>query len=181
MKIYKIIMIFSVYICLIIFASCSNKNLDNYSTNENISNLSKPFSSNIEIFLKENKMIATINKHADQTYDIIFIEPSYFTDLKISYLNGDILISYKGLSVDLKKNSIISKSIISMIIKSLNASLNNSGISLKSKDGLLEFNGYIDDDISFILKLSKTSGEVLSLEIPSIQLAINFSSFKYNK
>ncbi|MDK2801937.1 MAG: hypothetical protein KFW09_01020 [Oscillospiraceae bacterium] len=181
MKISKIILIFSISICILVLSSCTNKNNLNYSNTQNISNLSKPFSSNIEISLKENKMIASINKHADNTYDILFIEPSYFNDLKISYLNGDILISYKDLSIDLKKNSIISKSIISMIIKSLNTCLNDTGVSIKSKDGLLEIQGNIDENISFLLKLSQISGEIVSIDIPSIELFINFNSFKYNK
>lgn len=140
--------------------------------------LNKSFSAKANIKLDQTTLVADINKTAPDAMTLQIAEPDTLKDLCFTYNGSDIVVSYKNMQVSLTDDSLISKGIAGMIMKAVNASTEESGISMHTKDGVLVLTGKTEEG-KFTMQVDKKTGSILNLSIPSLDLECEFSNFMF--
>lgn len=142
--------------------------------------LSCPFTATAKIKMKDMTMQADINKSSEQAFTFRILEPENLKDLQFTYDGEDMQISYKGMSVSVADDSLIAKGMAAVMMRAINASSQETGISVKQKDGALLLNGKSEDG-KFSMTLDKKNGSILSMELPELDLECQFDEFVFHK
>lgn len=142
-------------------------------------NLHKSFDAQATIKMKDLIMEADINKTDIGACTIKVKEPKTLKGMEFQYNGNDIVVSYRGLSVKLDENSKLVSSVAAAIVNSIDTAASPSGIHVEMEKGALILTGDSDSG-EFKIVLDKKTGNMLSLDIPQLDLECNFDNFIFS-
>jgi len=118
-----------------------------------------------------------LNRLGNGVWDITFSKPDNLNGLAVSYENDKANVSYKGLSFSVAREDIPAEALVVALTKILDNAAIGKDISYTKKDGETTAKGKIDN-IDYSLTFDKKTGCVLKLELPKMDLSVNFSDYK---
>ncbi len=139
------------------------------------------YSINSEICQGSFKAKATMTRLGNGGWDITFTEPATIKDMNLTYENGNVKISYKGLETEIKQDdtkfSGCCKSITSLLDQ-----FSTSGKNMRfTEDGNeITAKGEKSGE-DFELKFNKKTKTLKSLQYEADNLKVNFSDYKKSK
>lgn len=137
--------------------------------------LKQPFSASASIHTGDISAVADVNRTAPDQFTFTFQEPAQLNGLTFDY-KGDMLgISYRGMSVNTSQDSLLAKGICAVIMRAINSASEQTGIQMEKQDGILSLNGSFDQR-DFTVQLDESTGALLQVSIPELDLKCSFSN-----
>ncbi|MEG2429919.1 MAG: hypothetical protein RSA79_06505 [Oscillospiraceae bacterium] len=173
-KLYKItVIVLIVLIVSLCFLPLFTKNKSK-SVPKNISNsFTKAFNAQATIKMKDLVLQADVNKTSANELTMVIKSPATLKDMKFAYDGNNILVTFKGLSVNLDENSKLVQNALNIIVKTINSASSSSGINVGMEEGVLTVSG--DSEVGkFKTVLDKKNGSIVSINVPSLDFECNF-------
>lgn len=135
-----------------------------------------PFEAKATIKLKDLTVVADLNKTAPGQATFLITEPAALNGMTFTYGENDIVVMYKGLSVSLDENSMLTKTALSAIVSAIDKASSPGGVSVSLEDSALKLAGKTEEG-SFSILLDREKGSIASLSLPELDLECRFDDF----
>ena len=149
---------------IVIMTSCSAPGKNSM---ESPNGLNSSFKANVAITLDEMNSDGTVSRYGTGMWDVEFASPNTISGVTLSFTDGNVEASYKGLSFSVPQSAMPIKSMMSNLITAADE------LEVNEKDGNIEISGTLDGG-DYILTVDK-SGNILKFEMPNNKLSMNFS------
>lgn len=169
----KIKSFFALFLCglmMLTFSACKKE------TTMAAPDLNKLFTVTASVQYGDFNAAATVNRLGNDMWDVEFSEPSTLAGVKLSYNGEDITASYLGLSFSVPKNAAPVKSMLNMLFKAIDKSAMGLDMPCTEEDGIMTFSG-TGDFGDFTLSMEKSTGNLVSFELPDEKLQVQFADF----
>lgn len=158
-------------ICLV--TSCSVP-LKNSVSRKN--GLNSAFESNVSVTLDKLQAEGTLHRFGDAMWDIEFTAPNTLSGVKLSFSEGNVDASYKGLSFSVPQSALPVKAMMLNLIKAVDDNARLAELKGEEKDDTLEISGKLEGG-EYIITVDK-DGRLLSFEMPNNKLKMLFGELK---
>ena len=138
--------------------------------------LNNLYSVDANIKLDNFKCSLTLTRLGNGMWDATFSSPENLNGLTAEYKNEDVNIGYKELSFSLPKEDLPATTVFVNITKALDNVAYNKDIKYTENKNIVTAEGQIDEN-KFKLYIDKKSKNLLSFEIPDINLKTDFSNY----
>lgn len=135
--------------------------------------LGKPFTASVNIVLDEMNAEGKITRFGKEMWDIEFSSPNTISGVLLSFADGNVEASYKGLAFSVPQSALPIKSMMSNLISASEKLASADTLSGNEKDGNLEIEGKLDGG-EYILTVDK-NGNILEFKMPNNKLTMSFS------
>lgn len=142
--------------------------------------LSQPFTATATVRLDQMTLTADVNKTSPQKFTLKVSEPKSLEGLTFDYNGEKIGVSFKGMSVDIADDSLTAKIMAGLILKSINAASEESGVTVVQQDNGLLIQGE-NENGDFEILLDRENGSILKVNMPDLDLECSFSDFLFQK
>ncbi len=159
----------------IFFTGCVKKEAPSQELQQNIS---QPFTAKATIRLENMTLMADVNKTSPQKFTLKVSEPKSLEGLTFDYDGERIGVAFKGMSVDVADDSLTAKFMANLILKSINAASEESGVTVTQQDDGLLIKGKQDSG-EFEILLDRNNGSILKVNLPELDLECSFSDFLF--
>lgn len=132
----------------------NNTQLVKASEVETVTNeiLQNSFNANATIKFQDIILNADVNKTNENAITLCIVEPKTLEGMELNYDGELININYKGMSLELDKNSKTLSSVANILINSLETATSGTGLEIKNQEGGILVNGNSDSgDFSILL------------------------------
>jgi hypothetical protein len=151
--------------------SCSMPTSGGSSAREN--GLSCSFGSPMELTLDDMSAEGEIRRMGDGEWNIEFSSPNTLSGVELSFSEGSVTASYKGLNFSVPKSALPVKAMILNLIEAVDSNAKLDKLNGSEKEGLLEITGTLEGG-DYILKVD-TDGYISEFEMPNNKLKIVFT------
>ena len=151
--------------------SCSMQTSGGSSAREN--GLSCSFGSPMELTLDDMNAEGEIRRMGDGEWNIEFSSPNTLSGVELSFSEGSVTASYKGLNFSVPKSALPVKAMILNLIEAVDSNAKLDKLNGSEKEGLLEITGTLEGG-DYILKVD-TDGYISEFEMPNNKLKIVFT------
>lgn len=151
--------------------SCSMPTSGGSSAREN--GLSCSFGSPMELTLDDMNAEGEIRRMGDGEWNIEFSSPNTLSGVELSFSEGSVTASYKGLNFSVPKSALPVKAMILNLIEAVDSNAKLDKLNGSEKEGLLEITGTLEGG-DYILKVD-TEGYISEFEMPNNKLKIVFT------
>ncbi|HAE51690.1 MAG TPA: hypothetical protein DCG30_00345 [Ruminococcus sp.] len=151
--------------------SCSMPTSGGSSAREN--GLSCSFGSPMELTLDDMNAEGEIRRMGDGEWNIEFSSPNTLSGVELSFSEGSVTASYKGLNFSVPKSALPVKAMILNLIEAVDSNAKLDKLNGSEKEGLLEITGTLEGG-DYILKVD-TDGYISEFEMPNNKLKIVFT------
>ncbi len=151
--------------------SCSMPTSGGSSAREN--GLSCSFGSPMELTLDDMSAEGEIRRMGDGEWNIEFSSPNTLSGVELSFSEGSVTASYKGLNFSVPKSALPVKAMILNLIEAVDSNAKLDKLNGSEKEGLLEITGTLEGG-DYILKVD-TEGYISEFEMPNNKLKIVFT------
>ncbi|MGN1481105.1 hypothetical protein [Porcipelethomonas sp.] len=169
----KYISLFLSFILMISLCACGGKSSVKFEPK-----LNKAFSITAQIKYDDQESNAVIKRLGKDNWDVEFSSPNTLAGVLLSYRDGNVEASYKGLSFSVPKSALPLKSIISSLIDIVDKTAEMQEISCEEKDGFYIMEGE-NDQGKYTLKMAQ-NGALTGFSMPSLNLEMIFTDFMEN-
>ena len=135
--------------------------------------LSSRFQAATSVTLDELKAEGTIKRFGDGMWEIMFTSPNTLSGVNLTFSEGNVTASYKGLNFSVPQSALPVKSMMLNLISAVDDLSKNEELSGVENDGTLEISGSLDGG-DYTLTVDK-SGNIVSFAMPNNNLSIAFS------
>lgn len=171
----KIYIILCIILCILMIG-CAKKS---DKPPEQISKtLTQGFDANAKIKIGDIEAEAKFDKQNENNCVVEFSQPKILNSLKLDFNGESINVSYLGLNLKLNENSFLTKAAVSAIIKAIDSSIKDSGVRILKEGNVIIFSGK-NDNGEFNIKLDKDKGNIVSIDIPSLNIKCDFENFQF--
>lgn len=154
----------------VLMAACSVTGKDE-TTRPN--SLADSFQAAVSVTLGELEAEGTLKRFGSGMWDIEFSSPNTLSGIKLSFSDGNVDASYKGLSFSVPQAALPVKSMMLNLISAVDDLAANGELSGVEENGMLKIEGTLDGG-DYILTLDK-EGKISSFEMPNNDLVIAFT------
>jgi len=140
--------------------------------------LAQPFDAKATLKLKDLVMTADINRTGPGQATVQINEPQTLSGMAFVYDGEDVSVSYRGLTVKLREDSVLVSSVAEMIVRSIDAASSGSGVDVRLDGGALTVSGESDSG-RFQITLDKENGSIATLNIPELDFECRFDDFLF--
>lgn len=109
---------------------------------------------------------------------VTFASPESLKDLSFDYTGDLVTINYGKLSFSVDPDSVPGQALSSLLISSLNSSLEQRGVTIEDTGKAIKILGQTNGT-QFELILDRQNGNALSLAIPEDELSLEFYNFNF--
>ena len=153
---------------LTILTACSSKTATKPDT-------SGGFSCNVSISYDDSDYSAIITRIGQGVWEAELTSPETVNGMVLYYENGEVVVKYKGFSVNLPNSSVPMKTLLSQIFEAVDNIANNPDAkSSKTENGIV-VEGEVND-CGYIITFDK-DGKLLSVNIPTKKLTVTVESY----
>lgn len=152
----------------------------NGATVENPPDLTRGFTCNADIKYGDVVLSAGINRVGSGAWDVEVMEPASLKGMKLTYQNGDVSVSYLGMTITLPEDSLPVKTAAGLLFDALDNAAEGTGTSFTQNGDTISVNGSTGDN-KYALTLDKKSGALLSFSMPNFALDAAFKDFVYGE
>lgn len=165
----------SVFIFIMIFclASCSLPVKTPGSKGKRDNSLNSQFTADMTVCLEKLVAEGTISRFGDGLWDAEFQSPGTLSGVKLSFADGNVTASYKGLSFSVPRSAIPVKAMLLNLMDAVDSAARESQLTGTEKDGVFEITGELDGG-GYTLSVDE-SGNICGFEMPNNLLKITFS------
>lgn len=167
----RLITLFAVMITAVCcLASCS---VPLKTTSSRKNGLNCAFSSKVSVTLDKLQAEGTLNRFGDGMWDIEFTSPNSLSGVKLSFGEGNVTASYKGLNFSVPQSALPVKAMMLNLIKAVDDNARLSELKGEEKDDTLEISGKLDGgEYSMIVD---KDGRLVGFNMPGNNLKIVFT------
>ncbi|MBQ8296357.1 MAG: hypothetical protein IJX77_01075 [Ruminococcus sp.] len=135
--------------------------------------LDSRFQAAVSVELDELDAEGTIKRFGDGMWEIEFASPNTLSGVKLSFNEGNVSASYKGLNFSVPQSALPVKAMMLNLISAVDDLAKNEELSGEEADGMLKISGSLDGG-EYTLTVDK-NGSISSFEMPNNKLKITFS------
>lgn len=154
-------------VCL---CACSAPGKDK-STSPN--GLNSRFQAAVTVTIEDLTAEGILKRFGDGMWDVEFSSPNTLSGVKISFSDGNVTASYKGLNFSVPQSALPVKAMMLNLISAADDLAKNEELTGVSEDGMTKISGSLDGG-DYTLTVDK-SGNISSFEMPNNKLKITFS------
>ena len=169
-----VIFVFTAIFLLTAFTACQKKPVPE----ESLPLRSGNFETTANISYKELKATATITRETPKSCIVVFTSPESIKDMAFVYSEGNVDLSYKGMSFSFDPDSLPGRAIANIAIAGINKAMEADGFSLDYTGNALVLTGVMESG-EFTMRLDKESGNLIKLSVPAEDLEIEFVNFSF--
>lgn len=164
--------IFAAVVLFFLFAGCSNQ-----PSQESVIQQLTNFSCKADITYGEFTASADVTRQADGQTTFVITEPESLKDMTFLFRDDQVSISYKGLTIDVEPTSFLASAAGSALVHSIDQTLKSENLQIVQKEDVLELSSKSFSG-NYTMQLDKTTGALLKLLVPSLDLECDFSDFQ---
>lgn len=143
------------------------------TTSSRKNGLNCAFSSKVSVTLDKLQAEGTLNRFGDGMWDVEFTSPNSLSGVKLSFGEGNVTASYKGLSFSVPQSALPVKAMMLNLIKAVDDNARLSELKGEEKDDTLEISGKLDGgEYSIIVD---KDGRLVGFNMPGNNLKIVFT------
>ncbi len=157
-----------------LLTSCSAPSVSGKTSCEN--GLNKAFSTKVELTLDRLSAEGELKRFGDGEWKINFSEPNTLSGVELSFSEGNVTASYKGLSFSVPKSAVPVKSMLVNLIEATDKNADADELSGTENDGLVEISGSLEGG-DYKLIVDK-EGNLNAFEMPNNSLKMSFSDVR---
>lgn len=154
----------------VFLAACTAAGKDK-STSPN--GLSSRFQAAVTVTLEDLTAEGTLKRFGDGMWEVEFNAPNTLSGVKLSFSEGGVTASYKGLNFSVPQSALPVKSMMLNLISAADDLAKNKELSGVSEDGMTKISGSLDGG-EYTLTVDK-NGNISSFEMPNNKLKITFT------
>lgn len=142
------------------------------TTQSRQNNLASPFSSEITLTLDKLTAEGSLKRYGDSEWEVEFSSPNTLSGVNLSFSQGSVNASYKGLSFSVPKSALPVKAMLVNLIDAVDTNARSEELKGSENEGMLEISGSLEGG-DYILTVDG-SGNISSFDMPNNLLEINF-------
>lgn len=135
--------------------------------------LGSSFQAAVSVVLDDLNAEGTIKRMGSGNWEIEFDSPNTLSGVKLTFSDGNVTASYKGLNFSVPQSALPVKAMMSNLIAAVDDLAANEKLNGNEEDGMLEINGTLDGGDYTVTVDS--SGNLASFEMPNNKLTMKFS------
>ncbi len=168
----------SVFVFVMIFclASCSLPVKAPGSKGKRDNSLNNQFTAQMTVCLEKLVAEGTISRFGDGMWEAEFQSPGTLSGVKLSFADGNVTASYKGLSFSVPRSAVPVKAMLVNLIDAVDSAARESQLTGSEKDGIFEITGELEGG-GYTLSVDE-SGNICSFEMPNNLLKMTFTEVK---
>lgn len=171
----KIYIVLCIILCTLMIG-CSKKS--DKPPEQMSKTLNQGFNANAKIKFGDIEAEAIFDKSNENSCMVEFSQPKVLNSLKLIFDGESINVSYLGLNLELNENSALTKTVVSAIINAIDSSVKDSGVRVSKENNAIIIDGK-NENGEFNVKLDKKNGNIISIDIPALNIKCNFENFKF--
>lgn len=155
-------------ICLLVSCSVPLK-----TTTSRKNGLNCAFEAKASVTLDKLQAEGTLHRFGDGMWDIEFSTPNTLSGVKLSFSEGNVDASYKGLNFSVPQSALPVKAMMLNLIKAVDDNARLTELKGEEKDDTLEISGKLEGG-EYTVTVDK-DGRLLSFEMPNNKLKMMFA------
>ncbi|MBP3379679.1 MAG: hypothetical protein J6K77_02290 [Ruminococcus sp.] len=165
----------SVFVFVMIFclASCSLPVKTPGSKGKRDNSLNSQFTAEMTVCLEKLVAEGTVSRFGDGMWEAEFQSPGTLSGVKLSFADGNVTASYKGLSFSVPRSAIPVKAMLVNLMDAVDSAARESQLTGSEKDGIFEITGELESG-GYTLCVDE-SGNICSFEMPNNLLKMTFT------
>ncbi len=169
----KIIVTATAFLMLLCFVSCSSP-MKKSSSRKN--GLGSSFEAKMSISLDRLQAEGTLRRFGDGLWEAEFDTPNTLSGVKLSFSEGNVTASYKGLSFSVPQSALPVKAMMLNLIEAVDENARLEELKGEEKDDTLEISGKLEGG-DYVLIVDK-EGKLIGFEMSNNKLVITLSEHK---
>lgn len=145
------------------------------SSKEITPNLDNQFSCDMALEYGDMNCDAILKRYGVGTWEAEFISPDTLAGITMSFDGDNVTANYKGLDFSIPKSALPVKSILCNLIDIIDETASQEKIEAEDKKDYLVIEGKAEQG-DYTIQLDKNTGNLVSFEMPGLDLKINFSN-----
>jgi hypothetical protein len=171
MSIRKILMLCGVSGVMMLSASCGiAKDGETVSS----ADIQDSFSCNAVIHYGDMESDSILKRYGKGMWENEFVSPDTIAGVKLVFNNDDVTASYKGLEFSVPKSAMPFQSMLCCLIEAADSVYESSEIIFNENDGLLCYEGNIEQG-DYEICFDSATGFIHSFSMPNMELKIEFT------
>ena len=138
-------------------------------------NLAEPFSMEAEFTCGDLTGAAGISHGGTEVWDATFTAPDSLAGVTLSYLDGNVTASYKGLTFSVPQSAVPVKASLGQLFTVLEQAGKDGSLDCIKKDGFCVIEGSLDAG-TYTLTLEE-NGAPAAFSMPNLKLEMSFQNF----
>lgn len=135
--------------------------------------LGSSFQAAVSIVLDDMNAEGTIKRMGSGNWEIEFNSPNTLSGVKLTFMDGNVTASYKGLNFSVPQTALPVKAMMLNLISAVDDLAANEELTGTEEDGMLKINGTLDGG-EYTLT-TDSSGNLAAFEMPNNKLTMTFS------
>ncbi len=157
-------------IIITVFTGCNEKT----PVKNAKANLDSAFECNMKIVYDDSEFDGKLKRMGHGAWEAEFNSPETLSGVKLSFLNGDVTASYKGLSFTVPKSALPLKSILSNLMTVVDELSVLDELECTVKDGMMIVEGDVEQG-PYTLKIDEKTGWISEFEMKNVNTKMTFS------
>lgn len=167
----KRLITFTITILTVLCLTACSMPMQNKTTRKN--GLNTAFTSDVKINLDRLEADGIVKRFGDGMWEVEFSSPNSLSGVKLSFSEGNVEASYKGLSFSVPQSALPVKAMMLNLIKVVDDYARLNELKGEEKDGMLEVSGKLDGG-EYVLIVDK-DGILSRFEMPNNKLTMTFT------
>ncbi|MCM1530055.1 MAG: hypothetical protein NC093_08695 [Alistipes sp.] len=172
-KLLSSVLVFVMIFCL---ASCSLPVKAPGSKGKRDNSLNSQFTSQMTVCLEKLVAEGTVSRFGDGLWEAEFESPGTLSGVKLSFADGNVTASYKGLSFSVPRSAIPVKAMLVNLMDAVDSAAREAQLTGTEKDGVFEITGELEGG-GYTLSVD-SDGNICSFEMPNNLLKMTFTEVK---
>lgn len=135
--------------------------------------LDNRFQAAVNVVIDELDAEGTIKRFGDGAWEIEFNSPNTLSGVKLSFSEGNVTASYKGLNFSVPQSALPVKAMMLNLISVVDELAKEEELTGVDEDGMIQISGSLDGG-DYMLTVDK-NGNISSFEMPNSKLKITFT------
>lgn len=135
--------------------------------------LGSSFQAAVSIVLDDLNAEGTVKRMGSGNWEIEFNSPNTLSGVKLTFMDGNVTASYKGLNFSVPQTALPVKAMMLNLISAVDDLAANEELKGTEEDGMLKISGTLDGG-EYTLT-TDSSGNLASFEMPNNKLTMTFS------
>lgn len=172
-KLLSSVLVFVMIFCL---ASCSLPVKTPGSKGKRDNSLNSQFTAQMTVCLEKLVAEGTVSRFGDGLWEAEFESPGTLSGVKLSFADGNVTASYKGLSFSVPRSAIPVKAMLVNLMDAVDSAAREAQLTGTEKDGIFEITDELEGG-GYTLSVD-SDGNICSFEMPNNLLKMTFTEVK---
>ncbi|MDR1674176.1 MAG: hypothetical protein LBR54_01850 [Oscillospiraceae bacterium] len=136
------------------------------------------YSAKIKMIYGEDESEAAIQRMAPNAWQADFLSPETLAGVCLTFAEGNVSASYKGLSFSVPKSAVPIKSMLEQMFNALDTTSESDNLTMQKSDNglLLKGKSEVGD---YVLKFDADTGAPIGFEMPGFELTVDITDFTH--